>query len=136
MTDRKPPDLPWESWVDRQIRESMERGEFDNLPGAGKPIPGLNEPDDEMWWVKRKLRSEGLSYLPPALALRREAERDIDAALTATAEARVRQIVEDVNEQIRKANRRGVGDPAVLLAPYDVERVVERWRQRRRDRDD
>ena len=43
----------------------------------------------------------------------------------------MRQIVEDVNEQIREANRRGAGDPAVLLVPYDVERVVERWRQHR-----
>ena len=129
MTDRKPPELPWESWVDRQIREAMERGEFDDLPGAGKPIPGLNEPDDEMWWVKRKLRSEGLTYLPPALAVRREAERGLEEAMKATSEARVRQLVEDVNEQIREANRRGAGDPAVLLVPYDVERVVERWRQ-------
>jgi DnaJ family protein C protein 28 len=28
----------WESWVDQQIREAQERGEFDNLPGTGKPI--------------------------------------------------------------------------------------------------
>ena len=121
---------PWESWIDRQIREAMERGDFDDLPGAGKPIPGLNEPDDEMWWVKRKLRSEGLTYLPPALALRREAERGLEEALRATSEARVRQIIEGVNEQIREANRRGAGD-RVLLAPYDVDGVVERWRQRR-----
>ena len=131
MTLRKPPELPFETWIDRQIREAMERGEFDDLPGAGKPIPGLNEPDDEMWWVKRKLRAEGLSYLPPALAVRREAERGLEEALEATSEARVRQLVEDVNEQIREANRRGAGDPAVLLVPYDVDRVVARWRQQR-----
>jgi len=28
----------WESWVDQQIREAQERGEFDNLPGTGKPL--------------------------------------------------------------------------------------------------
>lgn len=28
----------WENWVDQQIREAQERGEFDNLPGTGKPI--------------------------------------------------------------------------------------------------
>lgn len=28
----------WESAIDKQIREAMERGAFDNLPGAGKPL--------------------------------------------------------------------------------------------------
>ena len=42
MTDRKPPGVGFQTWVERQIREAMERGEFDNLPGKGKPID-LNE---------------------------------------------------------------------------------------------
>ena len=33
---RRPGD--WEKWVDQQIREAQERGEFDNLPGTGKPL--------------------------------------------------------------------------------------------------
>lgn len=28
----------WESWIDQEIREAQERGEFDNLVGRGKPI--------------------------------------------------------------------------------------------------
>lgn len=28
----------WESWIDQQIREAQERGHFDDLPGAGRPI--------------------------------------------------------------------------------------------------
>ncbi|GAT83553.1 molecular chaperone DnaJ [Streptomyces sp. F-3] len=39
MTERKPPGIPFESWVDRQIREAQQRGEFDRLPGAGRPLP-------------------------------------------------------------------------------------------------
>ena len=27
-----------ESWIDQQIREAQERGEFDNLPGKGRPL--------------------------------------------------------------------------------------------------
>ena len=38
MTERKPFGVSWETWIDRQIREGMERGEFDGLPGHGKPI--------------------------------------------------------------------------------------------------
>jgi DnaJ family protein C protein 28 len=28
----------WESWIDQKIREAQERGDFDNLPGKGKPL--------------------------------------------------------------------------------------------------
>lgn len=65
VTGRKPAGMEWESWVDRQIREAQERGEFDDLPGAGKPLPDRGRPYEEMWWVKRKLRDENLCYLPP-----------------------------------------------------------------------
>ena len=37
VEDRKRPG-DWEKWIDQQIREAQERGEFDNLPGAGKPV--------------------------------------------------------------------------------------------------
>ncbi len=30
--------MPFEKTVEKIIREAMERGEFDNLPGKGKPI--------------------------------------------------------------------------------------------------
>lgn len=81
VTERKPPGMPFKTWIDRQIREATERGEFDNLPGSGKPIPGADNPHDELWWVKQKLRSENLSFpLPPTLALRKEAEQALEAA--------------------------------------------------------
>jgi hypothetical protein len=49
MTARKPPGVGWESWIDKQIREAEERGEFEDLPGAGQPIPDLDKPFDELW---------------------------------------------------------------------------------------
>ena len=39
--------------AEQAIREAMESGEFDDLPGAGKPIPGAGQPDDPLWWVRR-----------------------------------------------------------------------------------
>ena len=81
MTERKPPGISPESWVERQIREAQERGEFDDLPGAGKPLPGVTGHYDEMWWVKEAVRREKLSALPPALALRKEAD-DLSAGIT------------------------------------------------------
>jgi len=70
--EKKPPKVSWESWVERKIRESMERGEFDNLPGTGKPIPDLARPYDELWWLRKKLREERFSIEPLTITLRRE----------------------------------------------------------------
>ena len=41
-----------EGHADRLIREAIERGDFDDLKGTGKPIPGAGTRDDEMWWVR------------------------------------------------------------------------------------
>lgn len=49
-----------ESLADRRIREAMERGDFDDLPGAGKPLPDAGQPYDEMWWVKKWIAREQL----------------------------------------------------------------------------
>jgi hypothetical protein len=51
----------YESHIDRLIREATERGEFDNLPGAGKPL-NLGGADDPDWWIKSKMRQEGLDF--------------------------------------------------------------------------
>ncbi|MEY9212217.1 DUF1992 domain-containing protein [Thermobifida halotolerans] len=131
MTERKPSGERFESWVDRQVREAIERGEFDDLPGLGQPIPDIDKPYDEMWWVRRKLRQENVSLLPPALALRREAEQALAEAARADSEAEVRRIVEDVNDQIRAMTRRPIPGPPLTLVPYDVDEIVREWRERR-----
>ena len=48
----------WESPVEKAIREAQERGEFDNLPGAGKPLPDFGDRGDLMWWVRRYAERE------------------------------------------------------------------------------
>jgi hypothetical protein len=131
MTDRKPPGVSFGAWVERRIREAAERGAFDNLPGAGKPIPDLDEPHDEQWWIKRKLRDEELAYLPPTIALRKEAEAALDAAARASSEAEVRAIVAAINARIADGNRKAASGPPLNLAPFDPERVVARWRDAR-----
>lgn len=131
MTERKPPGMRWESWVDRLIREAEERGEFDDLPGKGEPLPGLDKPRDDMWWVNDKLRREGMTNLPPTLVLRREAEDALAAARAAGSEAEVRRIMALINDKIREAVRRPLSGPPLNLAPYDVDHVVAEWRARR-----
>jgi hypothetical protein len=128
MSERKPPGVPWESWIDKQIRRAQERGEFHELPGAGEPLSDLGKPFDNMRWVKDKLRREGLSYMSPSVALRKEAHDALEAASSAASEADVRRLIAGINERIREANRRGIHGPALMLVPIDVERVVREWR--------
>jgi hypothetical protein len=130
MTERKPTGVGFESWVEMQIREAVDRGDFDNLPGAGKPLPGLSGPHDEQWWLKSYLRREGLSteaLLPPPLQLRKEIQRLPDAVRDLPSEQEVRDIVEKLNQRIMDWLRSGSG-PQVQVGPVDVESVVEQWR--------
>ena len=60
-------------WVDMQIQQAIARGEFDDLPGAGKPIKGIDRPHDPDWWVKQLIERERISVLPPALLRLRSA---------------------------------------------------------------
>ncbi|MET8330284.1 DUF1992 domain-containing protein [Streptomyces sp. NPDC005181] len=131
MTERKPAGVSFESWVDKQIRESEQRGDFSQLPGFGKPLPGIDRPYDEAWWIKAKMQREGVSMLPPALALRKEAE-DIRAAVSeARSEAAVRRMLTAVNEKIEAAIRRPPPGPLLNLRPFDIDATVEEWRAER-----
>jgi len=124
---------PYESVVERQIREAQERGEFDNLPGAGKPLKGLGESDDPDWWVRQLVRREGLDMtdaLPPALALRKEAAGFPDSLLDLRTEESVRAVLEDFNRRVKLDRLRPpVGPfPPLLARTVDVDELVAQWR--------
>lgn len=131
MTERKPAGVSWESWVERKIREAMESGDFDNLPGQGEPIPGLDRPHDELWWVRKKLRDEQINHLPPALALRQEVDEVRVRISAAGTEAEVRRLVAAVNDRIAYVNSHTTSGPPSDVAPLDVEQVLANWRQAR-----
>ena len=118
-------------WVDRQIRAAMARGEFDNLPGAGKPLrlPDRHDPD---WWVKGLIEREKVTgVLPPALGLRKddvELEGELDREAT---EEGVRRAVADFNSRVVEARRQLLGGPPVVTQTRDADTEVEAWHQRR-----
>ena len=124
--------MRYESWVERQVREAIERGEFDNLPGAGRPLPGINGREDDNWWVKSLLEREQLPMpLPTSLALRREVA-DLPQTLADVPDERtVRDIIEDLNRRIRDSHRRRVDGPPIVVKPVDVEQTVTDWRRSR-----
>ncbi|MGW1678349.1 DnaJ family domain-containing protein [Saccharopolyspora sp. NPDC002376] len=133
MTERKPPGTTFESWVDRQIRTAQERGDFDDLAGAGKPLPGAGAPVEEQWWLKDYLRREGLSgeaLLPTPLQLRREVERLPDTVRELTSEQAVRDAAGDLNRRIVEYMRAPSG-PQVAIGLVDVDELVADWRSAR-----
>ena len=119
----------YESHIDRQIREAQERGEFDDLPGAGKPLPDHGELYDEDWWIKDLARREGLpGGIPPTLRLRREVE-DLPADLPKfKTEDAVRRAVADLNARIERARRGLMDGPPTILRPLDADEIVAAWR--------
>lgn len=133
MTQRKPPGMDFESWIDRQIREAQERGEFDNLPSAGKPLAGAGAPVEEDWWIKKKVREEeGSAGLPPSLVLRREAETAKAHALAAPTDDEARAIIEAINAKILDALRKPVSGPPLNLMPFDVGKLMRERAERSR----
>lgn len=131
MTERKPRGLSFESWIDKLIRDGIERGAFDDLPGAGKPIPDLDRPRDELWWVRQKLKREDIQLLPPTLQIRKDLDEALEKIAASDDEAKVRVIITEINEQIRYVNSHVVHGPPSTLMPLDVERTVARWREGR-----
>ncbi|WP_344318645.1 DUF1992 domain-containing protein, partial [Actinocatenispora thailandica] len=120
----------YESLIDQQIREATERGEFADLPGAGKPLRNLDATKDELWWLREYIAREGLSsdaLLPPALQLRREIERLPETVRGALSEQNVRETVSGLNRRIADYLKAPTG-PAMPVAPVDADTVVARWR--------
>jgi hypothetical protein len=121
--------------VEMAIRQAQRRGDFDGLPGAGKPLTGLNAVRDPDWWIRRKIERENLTGLgPPALTLRTE-DAGLDDRLDGIAsEAAVRDVLEDFNRRVREARRQLLGGPPVVTPTRDVEAALAAWRRRRAER--
>ncbi len=124
---------PVETWVDQAIQQAQRRGDFDNLPGAGKPLRSLGQPDDPDWWLKGLLEREqidAVEALPGPMALRRERETYPAALLGMSDEAAVREVLEDFNARVIEDRRRpSFGDAAPLVVGrVDVEAMLARWR--------
>jgi hypothetical protein len=120
------------AFIESAIQVAIRRGEFDDLPGAGKPLEGLGAHHDPDWWIRRKIESENLTGLgPPALLLRTE-DRELDDQLDLLGrEADVRDVLDDFNRRVREARRQLQGGPPVVTALRDVEAEVAAWAERR-----
>ncbi|MBW6471747.1 MAG: DUF1992 domain-containing protein [Anaerolineaceae bacterium] len=94
--------------IDEIIKKAMAAGEFDNLPGAGKPIEWKDNPYTPVEWrmVEDLLRNNNLSY--PWMDLRKEIE---NLVLDLTKQVKLllplRKAVEDeISNQILQINKK------------------------------
>lgn len=118
--------------VEVAIQQAMRRGDFDDLPGAGKPIQALDSVRDPDWWIRRKIERENLTGLgPPALTLRTEDAQLDDRLDRLNTEAQVREVLDDFNKRVREARLQLLGGPPVVTRPRDVDEQVAAWRVRK-----
>ncbi|WP_232667030.1 J-domain-containing protein [Pseudonocardia sp. TRM90224] len=127
-------DVPkYETAVDKAIREAQERGAFDNLPGHGKPLRGLDQPHDDNWWLNDWMKREGVSMealLPMSIQLRKEIDRLPATLQGLRSEAAVRDAVNELNGRIVEFMRAPEG-PAIPIRRVDLDDALERWRAER-----
>ena len=125
-------DLLRSAMVEGAVQVAIRRGDFDGLPGAGKPIPGLDGPHDPDWWIRRKIQTEQLHGLGPAALTLRVEDAELDDHLDQIArESEVRDRLEDFNRRVIDARRQLEGGPPVITATRDIDSEVAAWRERR-----
>src|SRR5215469_2849193 len=130
MTERKPTGMSFRTWIDQQISDAAERGAFDNLPGAGKPLPKRTEDDDGQAWLLDYLRREGVPtdvLLPTPLKLRKEAAVLPESVGALESEDKVRAAVADLNDRIMQWRRIPLGPP-IFVPLVDEDAIVTAWR--------
>ena len=135
MTKRRLPGMSNQEWVESQIKLAQNQGEFDDLPGAGKPLK-LAEQHDPDWWVKDFLRREDVeteALLPSAMQLRKEKQQVHEKVRGMRRESEVREYLADLNKRIRLAIRDTTG-PVVPTGPVNEDAVVAQWRMDRPSR--
>src|SRR5713226_5142246 len=117
--------------LDQLINEAAERGAFDHLPGAGKPLPRRDETDAGQAWLRDYLRREGVpaeEMLPAPFRLRKEAERLAESLPAMSSEQEVREAVTNLNQRIRDWRRFPLDSP-IFVALVDEAAMVSRWQQ-------
>lgn len=108
--------------VERRIREAIERGDFDDLPGTGAPLAGLEQPYRPDWWARAWVERER-SADRRAESIE-EIERTARRLWAAPDLTRLHEIMDDIDVARREAG----------LDPLDRDAAVTMWKSVRRHR--
>jgi DnaJ homolog subfamily C member 28 len=107
----------WESWIDEVLAEARERGEFDDLPGAGQPLRITENPFAGEWEMAFHVL-ENADMAPPWM----EMSREIRAGLADLREMR-EQAARYLSEQLNLAQ----APEAKAVGPSTYPRHRFRW---------
>jgi hypothetical protein len=134
-----------ESLAEKRLREAIENGEFDDLPGKGEPIDLRENPfeDPDLRTVHRLLRNAG--FAPAWIEERKDIDAELAAAQTklsrawalfgpggkAPSEAEWERSVKEFREQVVELQQRiriyNLKAPAVVFhrKHIDIEKILE-----------
>ena len=128
----------WHSIADEKIREAMERGDFKNLHGHGKPLRLERNPYEPPELHMAHLVLEGAGLAPAWMDERKDIDRAVDHALTELrtawptnpeeAEARFRAAARTLNGRILSYNLQvpaGGFQRLQLDAEWEIRRIQE-----------
>lgn len=89
--------------AEKAIREAQDRGEFDNLNGAGQPLPLESDPfmPEHLKMAFKVLKNSG--YLPPEITEQREIRSLIECLDRETDESRKMRQIQKLQLMIAKA---------------------------------
>ncbi|MGY1601875.1 DnaJ family domain-containing protein [Geodermatophilus sp. SYSU D00815] len=134
MTERKPRGMSFETWIDQQISQARARGAFEDLAGAGRPLPRRDREQTSYDWALEWARRENGGtdgMLPPGLALRKERDGLPDVVAHLPSEAAVRALVEEFNGRVAAHWRRPADRADAVPGMADLDALLERWRATR-----
>jgi hypothetical protein len=118
--------------AERKIREAMDRGEFDNLSGAGKPLPeeDLSGVPEELRMAYKVLKNAGC--LPPEVELRKEIVNLRDLVRSTEDDEGRRKRLKELQFKLMKLEMMRNRPVNLDAFPEYEEKVVERLRGRLR----
>ncbi len=89
--------------VEQAIRDAIARGEFDHLPGAGRPLPDLDRTYDPDWWAQRYV--DRARTQDAADELRRTIREELPRLRVTKDRGAATERVAVLNERILEVNR-------------------------------
>ena len=116
--------------IERRIKEAQERGEFDSLPGTGKPIQMEDDtriPEDLRLAYKILKNAD---CLPPELELKKEIRQMEDLLAEIPDEKEKYRLIKKVNYKIMQLNLMGKRSPLLEETEIYYKKLVEKFGQK------
>jgi hypothetical protein len=116
----------YEKIVEQRIKEAMEKGEFDDLPGKGKPIPIEDDsqvPEDLRLAYKLLKNAD---CLPPELLEKKEIRQMEDMLARVPDEKERYKLIKRINFKIMKLNVMGKKSPLLEEKQIYYKKLIDK----------